>query len=231
MEDKKENSLIYKIHNIFPFKNFYGSNSTLLGLIFSGIISKNSIPENNTYDTTTEKVNTYKINPDNTLTYPDGHNEPIISAEVCGNDIPFCFDIMYDSEIRKYSGQKQFGKTKRALEFYKKTVTSDNSEVLTTLVVPAGTDIFFSSPSVSNKCRKRAAKAIVKEQTLIESGKIVTESMAMCNKTFKYNTNNLVTPSGPFDNFWEWQYDGYPDGGQGIHVFSTKEKARNFDYD
>ncbi len=181
-------------------------------------------------------TSSYKINKNNTLTYPDGHNEEIISAEICGANISYCFNMIPGTSYNRHNLNKmQFGKTNKTLEFYKKTIVINNnnniSQVLTTIVVPSGTDIFFGSPSLSNTCSKRISKAIVREQHLIENDKIITESSSIRDHDFKYITNQIITPSNGFDSHGEWAYDGHPSYSAGIHVFSTKDKAKNYDWD
>ncbi len=261
MERENRYTIIFGLNNIFPMKD---SNVFHLGLrnlfwtkqqkanklpnivipkidknlpIISDVIIPDKINMSILDDIEIKNPTTsYKINKNNTLTYPDGHHEEIMSAEICGGNIPYCFDMIPGTSYSRHNLNKmQFGKTNKTLEFYKKTIVINNnnniSHVLTTIIVPSGTDIFFDSPSLSNTCPKRISEAIIREQRLIESDKIITESRSIRDRDFKYITNQIITPLNGFDSHGEWAYDGHPHSSAGIHVFSTKEKAKNYDYD
>lgn len=166
---------------------------------------------------------TYIINKDNTLTYPDGHNEPIFSAETCGPNPSLCFSITPGTQSR-------FGKTIKTLEFYKKTKTDDNDEAITTLIVPTNTDIFFNNKSQSNQCNKRVSKAIVRNNVLLKTNEKIPVTRSLLDANFKYKINTVVIPKNGFDDYGEWVYDNYPSSGTGIHVLSTKDKAKEYEY-
>jgi hypothetical protein len=199
----------------------------------SKINLNNTISQDGEVIIVTDQNVLYKINPDNTLTYPDGHSETIIPADMCGKNPLSCFTMTPGtSRSRSQPEKMRFGKTNNAIEFYKKTIIYNGDkidEVLTTLIVPSGVDIFFSSPSLSNSCNKRVSKAIVRDQYLIENNKNITESWSIFDRRFKYKTNSVIVPGFVFDNYGEWVYDGYPSSGNGIHVYSTKNKALDHD--
>jgi hypothetical protein len=174
---------------------------------------------------------TYIINKNNTLTYPDGHTETIFSAETCGSNPSSCFKMTPGTSYSRNQPERmRFGKTIKTLEFYKKTKTHDNEDAITTLIVPTDTDIYFSNPSLSNQCKKRVSKAIVRNNILLKTNTEIPKTRSLLDLNFNYETNSIVTPKNGFDDYGEWIYDGYPSSASGLHIFSTKEKAKEYEY-
>lgn len=195
--------------------------------------------------------NSFHINADNTLKYPDGHLEEIISSTRCMGNPSECYEMIPNSP---------FGTTKKTLEFYKKTKEPKGNtlevsrQILTTVVVPTGAQIRFELGSSLDYRGKCVDMAIVRNQKFIDTGEPVTESNSIAaplfenvyidgkispNFNFKYIDGNLVRPTNPYYNYDMWNNDPILNkiegnkmtfpimNNSGIHVFSSEVFAEN----
>lgn len=194
----------------------------------------------------------FRVNADNTLTYPDGHKEEIISSDMCMDNFGDCYDMIPNSP---------YARTKKTLEFYKKTkipngnTIQDSKQVLTVIVVPSGSEVRFERGEMFSYRSICLEGGIVREQKVIETGEDITETTSRSaaifetvynektiwpNFNFKYKTGNYVRPTSPYYGYDRWKADPMTeqfksDGGDpyftlnhsGIHVYSGKVWAEN----
>jgi hypothetical protein len=150
------------------------------------------------------------------LRYPDGHEEEIFPASQCMDNLGNCYEMIPNSP---------YAKTKKTLQVYKKTkepngnTIQDSREILTTLVIPKGSQVRFENGETYNYRSQCVEMAVVKEQIYLDNrqpvnvsnsrGSGIHETMYVNGKitpnfNFRYNTGELVRPTNPFYSYDEW---------------------------
>jgi hypothetical protein len=103
------------------------------------------------------------------------------------------------------------------IQVYKQTKSLSGSKILTELIIPAGSIVYFSG----EKEKRRATKAHVIKNTIIGTNKEILISYSLFDKKFAYETGKDVNPSNFSHN--------YDDNAPGIHFFCNKKTAETYD--